>query len=126
MREGPIADAEAAAAELSTPDAPLGRRGKPFDRRSPFLVGMAAAAGVAVIYGLAQLLLSVRGIMILVGLALFLAVGLEPAESWLVARRRSCAPSRCRTRASLPPNPGGTEYWLPRKETSACGETVRA
>ncbi|RZS34701.1 putative PurR-regulated permease PerM [Herbihabitans rhizosphaerae] len=87
MREGPIADAEAAAAELSTPDQPFGGRGKPFDRRSPFLVGMAAAAGVAATYGLVQLLLGVRGIMLLVGLALFLAVGLEPAVSWLVARR---------------------------------------
>ena len=48
---------------------------------------MAAAAGVAVTYGLAQLLLSIRGILILIGLALFLAVGLEPAVSWLVHRR---------------------------------------
>jgi predicted PurR-regulated permease PerM len=85
--EGPIAEAEAAAAELSTPDQPQGRPGKPFDRRSPFLVGMAAAAGVAVTYGLVQLLLSVRAILILIGLALFLAVGLEPAVSWLVRRR---------------------------------------
>jgi predicted PurR-regulated permease PerM len=86
-RESPIAEAEAAAADLRTPERPLGTRGKPFDHRSPFLIGMAAAAGVAVTYGLAQVLLSIRGILILIGLALFLAVGLEPAVSWLVARR---------------------------------------
>jgi predicted PurR-regulated permease PerM len=86
-REWPLAEAEAAAAELRTPERPLGERGKPFDRRSPFLVGMAAAAGVAVTYGLAQLLVNIRGILLLIGLALFLAVGLEPAVAWLVARR---------------------------------------
>ena len=65
----------------------MGGLGKPFDRRSPFLIGMAAAAGVAVTYGLVQLPVSVRGALILIGLALFLAVGMEPAVSWLVGRR---------------------------------------
>jgi hypothetical protein len=84
---GPIAKAEAAAADLSTTEHPMGGLGKPFDRRSPFMVGMAAAAGVAVTYGLVQLAVSVRGVLILIGLALFLAVGMEPAVSWLVRRR---------------------------------------
>jgi predicted PurR-regulated permease PerM len=83
----PIAEAEVAAADLRTTEHPMGGLGKPFNRRSPFLVGMAAAAGVAVTYGLVQLLVSVRGILILIGLALFLAVGMEPAVSWLVRRR---------------------------------------
>lgn len=84
---GPIAEAEAAAADLSTTEHPMGGLGKPFDRRSPFMVGMAAAAGVAVTYGLVQLAVSVRGILVLIGLALFLAVGMEPAVSWLTGRR---------------------------------------
>jgi predicted PurR-regulated permease PerM len=84
---GPIADAETVAAELRTTDHPMGGLGKPFDRRSPFLIGMAAAAGVAVTYGLIQLLVSVRSVLILIGLALFLAVGMEPAVSWLAGRR---------------------------------------
>jgi len=85
--EGPVAEAEAVAAEISTAEQPLGPLGKPLNRRSPFLVGMAAAAGVAVTYGLVQLLLGVQEILILIALALFIAIGLEPAVSWLVGRR---------------------------------------
>jgi predicted PurR-regulated permease PerM len=65
----------------------MGGLGTPFNRRSPFLIGMAAAAGVAVTYGLVQLLVSVSDVLILIGLALFLAVGMEPAVSWLTRRR---------------------------------------
>jgi len=57
------------------------------DSGEPLSVGMAAATGVAVTYGLVQLLVSVRGVLILIGLALFLAVGMEPAVSWLVGHR---------------------------------------
>lgn len=85
--EGTVAEAEAEAAEISTPEQPLGTVGKRLDRRSPFFVGMTAAAGVAVTYGLIQLLAGAAQILILVGLALFLAIGLEPAVSWLVTRR---------------------------------------
>src|SRR5262249_33826484 len=52
--------------------------------RSPFVIGMMAAAGVAVTYGLVLLVVGVRDILLLVGLSMFLAVGLEPAVSWLV------------------------------------------
>lgn len=85
--EGPVAEAEAEAAEISTPEQPLGATGQRFDRRSPFLIGMAAAAGVAATYGLIQLIVGAQEILILLGLALFLAIGLEPAVSWLVGRR---------------------------------------
>jgi predicted PurR-regulated permease PerM len=85
--EGPVAEAEAKAAEISTPEQPLGKIGKPLNRRSPFLIGMAAAAGVAVTYGVIQLLISASDILIIIGLALFLAIGIEPAVSWLVGRR---------------------------------------
>nr|WP_086821745.1 AI-2E family transporter [Allokutzneria sp. NRRL B-24872] len=85
--EGPVADAEDTAARISTPDRPLGPLGKRVDLRSPFFVGMAAAAGVALTYGLVQLVISIQALLILMGLALFLAVGLEPAVSWLVTRR---------------------------------------
>ena len=85
--EGPVAEAEAKAAEISTPDQPLGAMGKPLNRRSPFLIGMTAAAGVAVTYGLIQLLISASTLLIIIGLALFLAIGIEPAVSWLVGRR---------------------------------------
>ena len=84
--EGPLGDAEAVAAELSTAEQPLGRPGRSFDRRSPFFVGLLAAAGVAVTYGAVQALVVVHQALTLAGSALFLAVGLEPVVSWLVRR----------------------------------------
>jgi predicted PurR-regulated permease PerM len=71
--------AEEAAAAASTTDAPLGRPGRPLNRRSPFVMGLLGAAGVAVTYGLVQLLIASREVLILIGLSLFLAIGLEPA-----------------------------------------------
>jgi predicted PurR-regulated permease PerM len=65
----------------------LGRPGRPLDRRSPFFIGMAAAAGVAVTYGLAELIIRARTVLVLIGLALFIAAGLDPAVSWLTRRR---------------------------------------
>ncbi|MFG1645840.1 AI-2E family transporter [Amycolatopsis sp. NPDC049252] len=84
---GTFADAEAAAAELSTTDQPLGATGKPLNRRSPFLIGMAGAAGVAVIYALVQIIAGLQDVLVLIGLALFLAIGLEPAVAWLTRHR---------------------------------------
>jgi predicted PurR-regulated permease PerM len=85
--EGAIAEAEAAAQELKSDEQPLGPPGRPVNRRSPFMVGMIGAAGVAVTYVLAQLIISTRDVLVLIGLAFFLAVGLEPAVSWLARRR---------------------------------------
>jgi predicted PurR-regulated permease PerM len=65
----------------------LGRPGRPLNKRSPFFVGMAAAAGVAVTYGLAELIIRARGVLILIGLALFIAVGLDPLVSRLTRHR---------------------------------------
>ncbi len=65
----------------------LGRPGRPLNRRSPFFIGMAAAAGVAVTYGLVELLIRARSMLILIGLALFIAAGLDPVVSWLTRRR---------------------------------------
>jgi predicted PurR-regulated permease PerM len=85
--EGPVAEAEAEAAKISDADQPLGPVGKPFNRRSPFLIGLTAAAGVAVTYGLVLMVVGIRDVLLLIGLSLFLAIGLEPAVSWLVGRR---------------------------------------
>ncbi|WP_436498739.1 AI-2E family transporter [Actinokineospora sp. HUAS TT18] len=86
-QEGPVAQAETEAARISDAGQPMGPIGPRFDRRSPFLVGMAGAAGVAVTYGLVLMLDSVRGVLVLIGLALFLAIGIEPLVSWLVNRK---------------------------------------
>jgi predicted PurR-regulated permease PerM len=84
---GTFADAEAAAAELSTTAQPLGTTGEPLNRRSPFLIGMSGAAGVAVIYALVQIIAGLQDVLVLIGLALFLAIGLEPAVAWLTRHR---------------------------------------
>jgi predicted PurR-regulated permease PerM len=69
---------------MSSDDQPLGRLGRRFDRRSPFFVGMAAAAGVAATYGAVRLLESMSSVLVLIGVAFFLALGLEPVASWFV------------------------------------------
>ena len=86
-QEGPVAEAEVTAAEMSSDDQPLGTPGRRFDRRSPFFVGSAAAAGVAVTYGVVRVLESMSSVLVLIGVAFFLALGLEPAASWFVKRR---------------------------------------
>ena len=74
------------AASVAAETGGLGRLGRPIDRRSPFFIGMAAAAGVAVTYGFAELLIRARSVLVLIGLALFIAAGLDPAVSWLSRR----------------------------------------
>lgn len=84
--EGPIAAAEIEAARISTARKPLGVPGEPVDRRSPFVVGLTAAAGIAVTVGLVAMVVNVSSELVLIGLSLFLAVGMEPAVSWLARR----------------------------------------
>jgi predicted PurR-regulated permease PerM len=64
----------------------LGRPGQPLNRRSPFFIGMAAAAGVAVTYGLVEIIVRARSVLVLIGLALFIAAGLDPAVGALSKR----------------------------------------
>ena len=63
--------------------APADRPRHPVSRRSPFYVGLVGAIGVATAYGLVQVLVAARQVLVLVGLALFLAIGLDPAVRWL-------------------------------------------
>src|SRR5664279_1448540 len=86
LREGPIGQAESVAAGTHTAREPLGAPGTPFNWRSPFLIGVSAAAGVALTYSAVQLLLAASQALLLVTLSLFLAIGLEPAVSWMVTR----------------------------------------
>jgi predicted PurR-regulated permease PerM len=83
-QEGPVAEAEVLAAEMRSDEQPLGTLGRRFDRRSPFYIGLAASAGVAVTYGAVRLLASLSAMLVLIGMAFFLALGLEPAASWFV------------------------------------------
>jgi predicted PurR-regulated permease PerM len=75
------------AAAIAEETGGLGRPGRPMNKRSPFFVGMSAAAGVAVTYGLVELVIRARAVLVLIGLAMFIAAGLEPAVSWLTRHR---------------------------------------
>ncbi|HEX8006571.1 MAG TPA: AI-2E family transporter, partial [Trebonia sp.] len=61
----------------------VGRPGRALNRRSPFFIGMSAAAGVAVTFGIVELIVKARSVLVLIGLALFIAAGLDPLVSWL-------------------------------------------
>ena len=75
------------AAAIAEETGGLGRPGRPMNKRSPFFVGMSAAAGVAVTYGLVELVIRARAVLVLIGLAMFIAAGLEPAVNWLTRHR---------------------------------------
>ena len=66
---------------------PLGTQGRRFDRRSTFYLGLMASAGVAVTYAAVRVLGSASSALVLIGVAFFLALGLEPAVSRLANRR---------------------------------------
>ncbi len=75
---------EAVASAARTAEAGgLGQPGRPLNRRSPFFIGLSAAAGVAVTIGLIEIVIRARSVLILIGLALFIAAGLDPAVGWL-------------------------------------------
>jgi predicted PurR-regulated permease PerM len=61
----------------------FGEPGRPFDRRSPFYVGFLAALGVACAAAIAWSVIIAGQILTLLGLAFFIALGLEPVVVWL-------------------------------------------
>ncbi len=65
---------------------PFGRPGRPLPPDSAFRFGFVAALGVVTALLLVRVVLSAAPILLLVGMALFLAVGLDPAVAWLHRR----------------------------------------
>jgi predicted PurR-regulated permease PerM len=65
---------------------PFGRPGRPFGQ-SPFLFGLTGALGVAVAWGLVEAVINVRQVIVLLVVALFLAIGLNPAVEFLQRRK---------------------------------------
>ena len=65
-------------------DNPLGVMGRPFDRRAPFFVGLMGALGVAVAYVIAIGIGDIASVLVLIWLALFIAIGLNPIVALLV------------------------------------------
>jgi predicted PurR-regulated permease PerM len=70
----------------SRADEPLGVLGRPFDRRTPFFIGLTGGLGVAVAYVIARGIGDITSVLIIIGLALFIAIGLNPVLAFLVRR----------------------------------------
>jgi predicted PurR-regulated permease PerM len=85
--EALIQEALETAAAMAQETGGLGDPGRPINRRSPFVIGMAGAFGVAVTYGLVELFIRARAVLIIIGLAMFIAAGLDPVVGWLVRHR---------------------------------------
>lgn len=75
--------------ELHEADDSLGVPGRPLDHRSPFFVGLTGALGVGVAYLFFRGLADVASALVIVGLALFIAVGLNPVIEFLTKRSLS-------------------------------------
>jgi len=86
-RDEPIHEAMEKAAQVAEKTGGLGEPGRPINRRSPFMIGMMAAFGVAVAYGLIEVMIRARSVLIIIGLAMFIAIGLDPIVGWLVRHR---------------------------------------
>jgi predicted PurR-regulated permease PerM len=69
--------------ELNNSDESLGTLGRPFNRRTPFFVGLTGGLGLAVAYVLARGIADVTSVLIIIGLALFIAIGLNPILEFL-------------------------------------------
>jgi len=69
--------------EMDESDESLGGLGKPFDHRAPFFVGLTAAFGVAVAYVIVRGIADITTVLVVIGLALFVAIGLNPILEFL-------------------------------------------
>ncbi|MCU1678863.1 MAG: permease-like protein [Frankiales bacterium] len=67
-----------------TEKTPFGRPGRPMDRRSPFYMGFVGAIGALLAIMLSRVITQVASVLILVLIAAFLAVGLDPMVRGLV------------------------------------------
>jgi predicted PurR-regulated permease PerM len=64
----------------------LGPPGRPFDRRHPFFIGLSGAFGVGAAYVVFRGIADITSVLIIVGLALFIAIGLNPIIELLMER----------------------------------------
>jgi predicted PurR-regulated permease PerM len=69
-----------------TPQNEFGAVGRPFDRNTPFFIGLTGALGVACAAALAWMVIIAGQVLVLLGLAFFVAVGLDPAVVALYRR----------------------------------------
>lgn len=64
----------------------FGAPGRRFDRRSPFWIGLFGGLGVGVAYVVGASVVAARSVLLLIALAFFIAVGLEPVVALLHRR----------------------------------------
>ncbi|HST66666.1 MAG TPA: AI-2E family transporter [Mycobacteriales bacterium] len=80
----PVVDPDVRAEEAGVDaENPFGRPGRPMNRRSPFRIGFSGAIGVGLAYLLYQAVVSARSVLVLVVVAAFLAIGLNPTVTRL-------------------------------------------
>ncbi len=65
---------------------PFGRPGRPLGRNQPFYVGFVGALGVFVAWSLVQAVVRASSVLLLIMVAIFLAIGLNPTVEWLMRR----------------------------------------
>ncbi|MCU1493805.1 MAG: family transporter [Acidimicrobiaceae bacterium] len=65
----------------------LGQQGAPFNRKTPFYIGFTGALGVGLAYVVARAVIDLAQVLTLLGISLFLAIGLEPAVARLSRHR---------------------------------------
>lgn len=90
-----LTPAEGAAPRPASVDGPrddedssrFGAPGRPLNRGHPFYLGFVGAIGVLIAIGLVRLLGELSGVITLLVLSLFLALGLDPLVAWLERRR---------------------------------------
>jgi predicted PurR-regulated permease PerM len=90
----PILDEDVRRQEAGVDDEnPFGVPGRPLSRRSPFRVGFGGAIGVGLAYLLYRALVNAQSVLVLVVIAAFFAVGLNPTVSRLerIGLRRGAA-----------------------------------
>jgi predicted PurR-regulated permease PerM len=77
-------------AEKSADERPFGQPGPPLSRRNPFYIGFVGGLGLLVAYGFFLGLRNAASILVLIFVAMFLAIGLNPAvarlRAWHVPR----------------------------------------
>lgn len=79
----PSGTSDAASSPGAPPEDQFGRLGSPINRTGPFYVGFVAALGALIAYALLQGVRQVSQVLTLVGIAAFLAIGLDPLVRWL-------------------------------------------
>jgi predicted PurR-regulated permease PerM len=71
----------------------LGRPGKPFSRRAPYMMGLLGGLGLLSAFAIGEVLITIRSALVLIIVSLFIAAGLDPLVRVLERRgvRRSLA-----------------------------------